>query len=137
MYRVEFANHLEVFQQKLELFKENPAKKDDRMDEYFKFLAHVSGVYKEELSEFLSSEILNLLQQYYSILNPAIRMTLATCLKIMRGKDVVSPSVVLPVLLKLFRCEDKHLRKFLHAIVIGDLKRLNQNHKVQNINRKL
>lgn len=107
------------------------------MDEYFKFLAHVSGVYKEELAEFLSSEILNLLQQYYSILNPAIRMTLATCLKIMRGKDVVSPSVVLPVLLKLFRCEDKHLRKFLHAIVIGDLKRLNQNHKVQNINRKL
>jgi hypothetical protein len=107
------------------------------MDEYFKFLAHVSGVYKEELSEFLSSEILNLLQQYYSILNPVIRMTLATCLKIMRGKDVVSPSVVLPVLLKLFRCEDKHLRKFLHAIIIGDLKRLNQNHKVQNINRKL
>jgi hypothetical protein len=107
------------------------------MDEYFKFLAHVSGVYKEELAEFLSSEILNLLQQYYSILNPVIRMTLATCLKIMRGKDVVSPSVVLPVLLKLFRCEDKHLRKFLHAIIIGDLKRLNQNHKVQNINRKL
>ena len=48
----------------------------------------------------------------------------------MRGKDVISPSVVIPVLLKLFRCEDKHLRKFLHAIIIGDLKRLNQNHKV-------
>jgi hypothetical protein len=62
MYRVEFINHLEVFQKKLELFKENPAKKDDRIDEYFKFMAHISGVYKEELADLLSSEILNLLQ---------------------------------------------------------------------------
>lgn len=130
MYRKEFSNHLEVFQQKLELFKENPAKKEEEMVEYFKFMAHISGVYQEELAEFLSNEMLNILQQYYSILNPSVRMTLVTCLKIMRGKDVVSPSIVLPVMLKLFRCEDKHLRKFIHAIVVGDLKRLNQNHKV-------
>ena len=130
MYKKEFNNHLEVFQQKLELFKENPAKKEDEMIEYFKFMAHISGVYQEELAEYLSNEMLNILQQYYSILNPAVRMTLVTCLKIMRGKDVVSPSVVLPVMLKLFRCEDKQLRKFIHAIVVGDLKRLNLNHKV-------
>ena len=48
-----------------------------------------------------------------------------TALKIMRGKDVVGPSLVLPVLLKLFRCEDKNLRKFLHVIIITDLKKLN------------
>jgi len=64
-------------------------------------------------------------------------MTLVTCIKIMRGKDVVPPSVVLPVLLKLFRCEDKGLRKFLHAVIVSDLKKLNLNHKVHNINRKL
>jgi len=64
-------------------------------------------------------------------------MTFVTCLKIMRGKDVVAPSVVLPVFLKLFRCDDKNLRKFLHSILISDLKKLNQNHKVQNVNRKL
>ena len=64
-------------------------------------------------------------------------MSFVTALKIQRGKDVVSPSVVLPVLLKLFRCEDKGLRKFLHSIIVSDLKKLNQNHKVQNINRKL
>jgi len=95
------------------------------MVEYFKFMAHISGVYQEELADYLSNEMLNILQQYYSIINPSVRMTLVTCLKIMRGKDVVSPSVVLPVMLKLFRCEDKHLRRFIHAIVVGDLKRLN------------
>lgn len=107
MYRNEFAQHLEIFQSKLESFKESPGKKDDEMDEYFKFMAHISGVFKEELAEYLCNEFINLLQQYYSILNPVMRMTLVTCLRIMRGKDIVSPSIVLPVLLKLFRCEDK------------------------------
>lgn len=137
MYKKEFLTQFSVFQTKLQEFKENPAKKDDQMDEYFKFLAHISGVYKDELADYLSNEIINMLQQYYSIMNPAIRLTLVTCLRIMRGKDVVGPSLVIPVLLKLFRCEDKNLRKFLHSIIVSDLKRLNLNHKVQNINRKL
>jgi hypothetical protein len=88
-------------------------------------MAHISGVYKTELAEYLSQELMNLLQQYYSIMNPEIRKTLVTSLKIMRGKDVVGPSLVLPVLLKLFRCEDKGLRKFIHSIVVSDMKRLN------------
>jgi protein SDA1 len=111
-------------------FKENPAKRDERMDDYLKFMAHISGVYKEELAEYLSQEIINMLQQYYSIMNPAIRMTMVISLKIMRGKDVIGPSLVLPVLLKLFRCEDKALRKIIHSIVVSDLKKLNQVHKV-------
>ena len=137
MYKKEFLTQFGIFQKKLTEFKENPAKKDDQIDQYFKFMAHISGVYKEELAEYLSNEIINMLQQYYSIMNPAIRLTLVTSLRIMRGKDVVGPSLVLPVLLKLFRCEDKGLRKFLHSIIISDLKKLNTNHKVMNINRKL
>ena len=54
-----------------------------------------------------------------------MRKTLVTCLKIMRGKEVVPAAAVLPVFLKLFRCKDKELRKFLHGIIISDLKRLN------------
>lgn len=140
MFTVEFRKHLEDFKSKLDEFKENPAKRDDKFEDYLKFFAHISGVngiYKDELNPFLSDEIMNLLQQYYSILNQNVRMTLVTCLKIMRSKDVLAPTVVLPVLLKLFRCEDKGLRKFIHAIVVLDLKKLNLNHKVNNINRKL
>ena len=46
-------------------------------------------------------------------------------IKIMRGKDVVPAAVVIPVFLKLFRCKDKDLRKFLHGIIISDLKLIN------------
>jgi len=140
MFQKEFYKQLEDFKGRLIEFKENPAKRDDQFEDFLKFLAHisgVSGVYKEELADFLSQEMINLLEQYYSIMNQSVRMTLVTCLKIMRGKDVVAPTVVLPVLFKLFRCEDKALRKFIHAIIVLDLKRLNLKHKVNNINRKL
>jgi protein SDA1 len=137
MYKKEFLTQFGVFQKKLAEFKENPAKKDEQMDDYFKFMGHISGVYKEELAEYLSNELINMLQQYYSIMNPAMRLTLVTCLRIMRGKDVVGPSLVIPVFLKLFRCEDKILRKFLHTTIVTDLKKLNSNHKVMNINRKI
>ena len=45
----------------LEGFKENPAKRDEKFEEYLKFMAHISGVYKEDLAEFLSTEIINVL----------------------------------------------------------------------------
>jgi protein SDA1 len=62
---------------------------------------------------------------------------MVTCLKIFRGKDLVSPIVILPVLFKLFKCKDKELRKFLHQGLISDLKRLNQDAKNNAINKKL
>lgn len=94
-------------------------------------------MYRDDIAEMLCQELVDLLQQYYAILNPSVRLSFVTALKILRGKDVASPSIVLPVFLKLFRCDDKNLRSFLHSIVVSDLKKLNLKHKVSNINRKL
>ena len=94
-------------------------------------------MYRAQIANVLSTEMLNLLQQYHAILNPEVRMTLVTCLKVMRGKDNVSAAIVLPVFLKLFRCQDKELRKFLHGCIINDLKEMNKKAKNNNINKKL
>lgn len=94
-------------------------------------------MYRDEIVEFLSSEMLNILQQYYTILHPENRMTMVTCLKILRGKDVVSPTLILPVFFKLFKCKDKELRSYLHAQIINDLKQLNKSHRNHAVNRKL
>ena len=45
--------------------------------------------------------------------------------------------MVLPVFLKLFRCKDKELRKFLHGSIIKDLKDLNKKAKNTQVNKKL
>ena len=65
MFQKEFYKHLEDFKGKLLEFKENPAKRDDYFEDYLKFFAHISGVhgvYKEELADFLSQEMINLLE---------------------------------------------------------------------------
>lgn len=107
------------------------------MIDYFKFMAHISSIYQNQIATFLSTELLNLLQQYYSILHPEVRMTLVTCLKIMRSKDNVPPTTVLPVFFKLFKCKDKALRKYLHGIIVSDIKLLNKDSKNHNLNKKL
>jgi len=61
MYRREFKAHIEVFITKLKELKENPAKKDQQMLDYFKFMAHVSGVYRAQIANFLATEMINLL----------------------------------------------------------------------------
>ena len=65
MFQKEFYQQLEDFKGRLLEFKENPAKRDDSFEEQLKFFAHisgVSGVYKEELADFLSQEMINLLE---------------------------------------------------------------------------
>ena len=136
-YRLEFAAHFKVFVEKLDAFKENPAKKDTTMMDYFKFMAHISGVYQQQLAAFLTTGLLNILQQYYAILHPDVRTTLVSCLKVMRGKDIVAAATVLPVFLKLFRCKDKDLRELLHGSIISDLKGLNAKSKNHPVNKKL
>jgi len=54
MYRKEFKEHLAIFQEKLGEFKENPAKRDEKLEDYFKFMAHISGCFREELPDYLS-----------------------------------------------------------------------------------
>ena len=61
MYKPEFEEHLGIFEGKLNEFKENPAQRDIRFDDYCKFMAHISGVYKEQIAEYLCSELINLL----------------------------------------------------------------------------
>ena len=137
MYKNEFVKHWNIFKEKMEAFKQNPAKKEDQFNYYNLFFSHISHKYKDEIVGYLPNELLNILQQYYSILNPETRFVMVTCLKIFRGKDLVGPHIIMPVLFKLFKCKDKELRKFLHNGLISDLKRLNLENKSMSINKKM
>ena len=45
-YKKEFSVHYNIFAEKLKDFKLNPARKDQEIIDYLKFMAHVSGVYR-------------------------------------------------------------------------------------------
>ena len=46
-YKKEFKIHFNIFVEKLREFKLNPAKKDNDLIDYFKFMAHISAVYRQ------------------------------------------------------------------------------------------
>ena len=54
----------------------------------------------------------------------------------MRNRGLLDPLVLLPVLFRLFRCEDKNLRQFIYEHIIADLKGMNENKKNEKVNRK-
>ena len=53
LYRDILKTHLEIFKEKLDEFKENPAKKDEKLEDYCKFMAHISGVYRDDIADML------------------------------------------------------------------------------------
>ena len=53
--------HYNIFTEKLKDFKLNPARKDQEIIDYLKFMAHVSGVYRQQIGAVISNEMLNLL----------------------------------------------------------------------------
>ena len=84
------------------------------------------------MSKTSSTNLLSLIRRFPRRLEALLRRVAPRGLL---GRSILI--IVLPVLLKLFRCDDKHLRKFLHSVIISDLKKLNKNAKVVNINRRL
>lgn len=62
MYKEEFREHLAIFKGKLSEFKESPAKRDEQLEDYLKFMAHISAIYRDEVADYLCTELLNMLQ---------------------------------------------------------------------------
>lgn len=62
MYKEEFKEHLAIFKGKLSEFKESPARRDEQLEDYLKFMAHISGIYRDDVADYLCSELLDLLQ---------------------------------------------------------------------------
>lgn len=77
------------------------------------------------------------MDNYKLQMNPYLRMKLVTSYVIMRNKNLILPIKSISFLLSLFNCQDKELRKVVSSHIINDIKRMNQHHKNQNINKQV
>ena len=96
----------------------------------------VSGCYEEESSQF-PVDLMELLSQHYSVMNPEIRMTLCKALVLLRNKNLVPSVKVLELFYKLLNAKDKLLRKTLYNFIITDIKNINSKHKNNKVNTTL
>eukprot|EP00831_Metopus_contortus_P074766 TRINITY_DN6831_c0_g1_i2.p1 TRINITY_DN6831_c0_g1~~TRINITY_DN6831_c0_g1_i2.p1 ORF type:complete len:421 (-),score=77.06 TRINITY_DN6831_c0_g1_i2:89-1351(-) len=135
-YRKEFENSLETFKKLLPDLRGNPGKDSPTLCSFLLFFSQIYHQFPQDLA-FYSAELVNLLEQYHSILHVNTRSTCVQCLVILRTKNMISPVIVVPLFTKLFKCEDKKLRETLFGTIVNDIKRINLKKKNVHINTQL
>eukprot|EP00039_Didymoeca_costata_P007258 m.97849 g.97849 ORF g.97849 m.97849 type:complete len:707 (+) comp13613_c0_seq2:215-2335(+) len=135
-YKEEFQQQYVRFESDLQIFNLRPSEEAKDFGELVSFVAAVSQCYPSDTIGFVD-KIKSLLEKHCLILDPALRQTLCRALILMRNRDLLSPTDLLELFFKLFRCPDKLLRITLYKHITGDIKRINQKHKQNQINKKL
>ena len=80
---------------------------------------------------------MTVLEQHASLLQPSLRITIVKALILMRNRDFIDPTTLLPLFFKLFRCQDKPLRTLLHQHIVSDIRNTNKHKKSNRLNRVL
>eukprot|EP01125_Pyxidicula_operculata_P001163 TRINITY_DN11113_c0_g1_i1.p1 TRINITY_DN11113_c0_g1~~TRINITY_DN11113_c0_g1_i1.p1 ORF type:complete len:781 (-),score=305.58 TRINITY_DN11113_c0_g1_i1:26-2368(-) len=135
-YYQDFLQQFKHFQTQFEIFQLKPSKDHKEFSNLVKFLSHVAPSYPEELKEF-PTQISNLLDQSALVLSPDLRKVLVRALILMRNRNLLSPTSLLSLFFKLFRCPDKSLRELLRNHIINDIARCNSKKKDNELNRTL
>eukprot|EP00727_Mastigamoeba_balamuthi_P011102 m51a1_g6614 putative protein sda1 homolog (809) ;mRNA; r:27723-30719 len=136
-YREEFLQQHRHFLSRLEVFLIKPPKGDSKdFNDLVNFLSQVAPCYPKELAEF-PQQISGLLEAHINTLEPPLRKTLVQALILLRSREMLSPTALLSLFFKLFRCHDKYLRKLLHKHIVSDIKSINKKKKDNELNRTL
>eukprot|EP00163_Fabomonas_tropica_P018404 TRINITY_DN3270_c0_g1_i2.p1 TRINITY_DN3270_c0_g1~~TRINITY_DN3270_c0_g1_i2.p1 ORF type:complete len:710 (+),score=171.06 TRINITY_DN3270_c0_g1_i2:123-2252(+) len=135
-YKDDFLLQLRHYESQLALFKLKPSTSSPRFQSLVNFLTHVASCYPEEMKEF-PYEIRGLLEEHYSVMDPALRKHLAQMLIILRNRNLVAPTDLLSLFFTLFRCRDKVLREMLYSHIVNDIKNLNNKHRNNKVNNAL
>lgn len=78
-----------------------------------------------------------LLDTNATVMDPESRRTIVQSLILLRSKGCVDSLAMLPLLFRLFRCNDKALRKLVFQHIVADIRRLNRRHRNEKVNRSL
>jgi len=135
-YKEEFLQQWRHFQSNLEVFKLDPSQPSDAVSDVAMFIAQVGSCYEDEIMQF-PTDLIDILEQHYSVMTAELRMSMCRALMLLRNKSLVSPLKVLELFFKLLRAKDKLLRKTLYSHIVTDIKNVNAKHKNNKINTVL
>mmetsp|Transcript_9692 Transcript_9692/g.35495 ORF Transcript_9692/g.35495 Transcript_9692/m.35495 type:complete len:750 (-) Transcript_9692:1617-3866(-) len=135
-YREDFELQLRHYKASLSLFLLKPSDESKHFGELALFLAQVSHVYKKNVKD-VPAELAHLLEKHHEILHPQLRRTLVNALMLLRRRGAVHSNQVLPLFFRLFRCQDKQLRRALFKHIVSDIREVNKKHRNESTNKAL
>jgi protein SDA1 len=121
-YREEFLVKLSHYNASRQLFLVQPGGDCKDLVSLIKFISQVIDKYPADGKEF-PSQVMELLDKYFNLLDPDMRMNLCKTVVLLRNKCLVAGLPVLKLFFNLFRCQDKQLRKYLFHTTVAHIKR--------------
>lgn len=92
LYRGEFTACYDLFKKLLPELRDNPGKEQPTICSFFLFFTQLYDRYPKDL-QFLSTELVNIVEQYYSVLHVNTRSVCVQCLVKLRAKNLISPTL--------------------------------------------
>jgi len=80
---------------------------------------------------------MTLLEEHGQVLPGRIRLILCSALILLRNRDLLDPTDLLPLFFRLFRVPDKNMRSLLFNHIIADVKNVNKKGANNKLNSKL
>ena len=109
-YKHEFQLQYKHYEATRDIFLLQPSKNSKEFADLVMFIAQVSHCYPEECKAF-RGELMDLLEKHATTLDAMLRRSLVQALILVRNRGLLTAQELLPLLFKLFRCQDKLLRK--------------------------
>ncbi|KAL4857462.1 hypothetical protein ACK3TF_002330 [Chlorella vulgaris] len=133
-YSDEFQMQWRHYKACLALFLLKPDQPGGEFSELVNFIAQVSNSYPQHTGGF-AAEISELLDKHHAVLEPTLRQTLVKALILLRNRQQLSPTQLLPLLFRLFRVQDKALRQLVFRHITADIKNANRKQRNERLNR--
>ncbi|CAO3663368.1 unnamed protein product [Umbelopsis vinacea] len=135
-YEAEFEQQYRHYEASLSIFKLKPDDEAKNLGELINFISQVSQCFPQRTAEF-PGQMIELLQEHYQVLNPDLRKNMVQALILLRNKNVVDNTRLLPLFFTLFRCRDKALRELLYTHIVNDIRNANNKAKNNKLNKTL
>eukprot|EP00882_Tetradesmus_deserticola_P021636 GHRQ01023421.1.p2 GENE.GHRQ01023421.1~~GHRQ01023421.1.p2 ORF type:complete len:426 (+),score=238.19 GHRQ01023421.1:262-1539(+) len=133
-YKDEFALQYRHYKACLQLSQLKPSQDSKEFADCITFIAQVSKCYPSSSAGF-APELMQLLEEQQARLDAALRRSMVQALILLRNRNQLDPALLLPLLFKLFRVNDKQLRELLFRHIIADLKASNQRGRNERLNK--
>eukprot|EP00756_Hemistasia_phaeocysticola_P012023 Hpha_TRINITY_DN15166_c3_g3::TRINITY_DN15166_c3_g3_i1::g.130065::m.130065/K14856/SDA1, SDAD1; protein SDA1 len=127
---------LEHFDAALRLFQVNPGRQSKELTDLIHFLSHVAPLFPKEGAAF-PAKLIELLKRHADALHGSVRKGVVQALCLLRNRNAVPATDVLPLFFQLFKSKDRELRHLLLSHIVGDIKRSNAKVKNPQENRAL
>ncbi|GJP82746.1 hypothetical protein CLOP_g12988 [Closterium sp. NIES-67] len=102
-YREEFERQHRHYRALLSVFSLKPHAESKEFGDLVMFLAQLAPFYRAAMAGF-PGEVMALLQSHVDVLHPMLRRQLAHALILLRNRQLLGPTDLIPHFFRLFRC---------------------------------